>query len=81
MTDLEKHNPEFTIEVSLNGQQERIVVKPQETSDGVEYFLCFKGDEQVTQVRKDNGDKWEQMWGDLEDDEVNAIGKEITKQK
>jgi hypothetical protein len=81
MTDLEKYNPEFTIEVSINGQQESIAVKPQETSDGVEYFLCFKGDEQITQIRKDEGDKWEQMWGDLPADEVNAIGKEITKQK
>lgn len=81
MTDLEKHNPEFTIEVSIKGQTEQLVAKPQETSDGIEYFSCFKGDEQITQVRKENGDKWEQMWGELEDDEVNAIGKEITKQK
>lgn len=81
MTDLEKTNPEFTIEVSIKGQLEHIVVKPQETSDGVEYFLCLKGDKQITQVRKDNGSRWEQMWGELDDDEVNAIGREITKQK
>jgi hypothetical protein len=81
MTELEKHNPEFTIGVTLNGQQQSLLVKPQETSDSVEYFLCFDGDEQVTQVRKDHGDKWEQMWGDLNEDDVNAIGKEITKQK
>jgi hypothetical protein len=81
MADLEKHNPEFNIEVQIKGQGQSIVVKPQETSDGVEYFLCFKGDEQITQVRKDHGEKWEQMWGELPDDEVDAIGTEITKQK
>jgi len=81
MTDLAKHNPEFTINVSIKGKQETIVAKPQETSDGVEYFLCFKGDEQLTQIRKDSGDKWEQMWGELPDEEVQAIGSEITKQK
>jgi hypothetical protein len=81
MTDLAKQNPEFTIEVSINGQQETIVAKPQETSDGVEYFECFKGDEQITQVRKDSGEKWEQMWGELKEEEVDAIGEAITKEK
>ncbi|MDB5020071.1 MAG: hypothetical protein JWQ28_1198, partial [Pedobacter sp.] len=65
----------------INGQQESMVVKPQETSDGVEYFLCTVGDKQITQVRKEQADTWEQMWGDLDDEDVNAIGKEITKQK
>jgi hypothetical protein len=81
MTDLAKQNPEFTIEVSINGAQETIVAKPQETSDGVEYFECFKGDEQVTQVRKDSGEKWEQMWGELNEEDVDAIGKAITNAK
>jgi hypothetical protein len=81
MTDLAKHNPEFNIDVTISGQQSSIVVKPQETSDGVEYFICYNGEEEITQVRKDSGEKWEQMWGELSEEDVDAIGAEITKQK
>jgi hypothetical protein len=80
MTDLGKHNPQFNIEVSLSGQPETIVVQPQETSDGVEYFICLRGEEQITQIRKEGQDKWEQMWGELSESDVDALGKEITKQ-
>jgi hypothetical protein len=81
MTDLAKHNPQFNIEVSLGGQQpETIIVQPQETSDGVEYFLCLRGEEQLTQIRKEGKDKWEQMWGELSESDVDTLGQEITKQ-
>ncbi len=74
MADLELHNPGFDIEVSLDGSGKTIRVQPDETSDGVEYYICSSGDQQITQIRMDEDGNWEQLWGDLSQEDVNAIG-------
>jgi len=81
MADLELHNPEFEIVINLDGQSKTILVKPDETSDGVEYFICKSGDEQITQIRLDEDNKWEQLWGELSDENVAAIGEAIEQTK
>jgi len=81
MAELSTHNPEFDIEASLQGTAQTIHVKPDETSDGVEYFICFKGDAQLTQIRLEGKDTWAQLWGDLSDQEVQELGKAITNHK
>ncbi|MCX2480048.1 hypothetical protein OQY15_13190 [Pedobacter sp. MC2016-15] len=81
MADLELHNPEFDIVISLGGQSKTITVKPDETSDGVEYYKCKSGDEEITQIRQDEDHKWEQLWGDLSDEEVAAIGEAIEQKQ
>lgn len=81
MADLELHNPEFDIVINLDGQSKTITVKPDETSDGVEYFICKSGDEQITQIRLDEDQKWEQLWGELSDEDVAAIGEAIEQKK
>ena len=81
MGNLELHNPEFDIVVKLGGRETTISVNPAETTDGVEYFNCLIGSKQITQVRLDENQKWEQIWGELNDDEVNAIGKHIDQNK
>ncbi|CAM4287888.1 hypothetical protein SAMN06265348_109140 [Pedobacter westerhofensis] len=81
MAELELHNPEFDIVINLDGQSKTITVKPDETSDGVEYFVCKSGDEQITQIRLDEDQKWEQLWGELSDEEVAAIGEAIEQKK
>lgn len=77
MADLELHNPEFEITAALNGANQTIQVQPDETSDGVEYFICKSEGEQLTQIRKDEDGQWEQLWGDLSQDEINSIGHQI----
>jgi len=81
MADLELHNPEFDIIINLGGQSKTITVKPDETSDGVEYFNCTSGDEQLTQIRVNEDQKWEQLWGELSDEDVAAIGEAIEQKK
>ncbi|WP_158796631.1 hypothetical protein [Pedobacter sp. L105] len=80
MADLEENNPGFDISVQLDGENKNITVQPDETSDGVEYFICKVGDDQITQVRFDNG-KWDQLWGELSQEEVDAIGHEIEQEQ
>lgn len=81
MADLELHNPEFDITVNLNGTDKTITVKPDETSDGVEYYICKFRDEQITQIRLEEEGEWDQMWGELSEEDVNAIGKAIEQTK
>lgn len=80
MADLGTSNPEFKIEVSLNGQQRSLHVKPDETSDGIEYYVVFDDESELTQIRLESEAKWEQLWGELSEEDVNTIGEEITKQ-
>jgi len=80
MADLGTSNPDFKIEVSLNGQQRNLHVKPDETSDGIEYFVVFDDENELTQIRLESEAKWEQMWGELSEEDVNTIGEAITKQ-
>ncbi|RAJ29618.1 hypothetical protein [Pedobacter cryoconitis] len=77
MADLELHNPEFEITVELNGANQTIQVQPDETSDGVEYFICKSKGEQLTQIRRDEDGKWEQLWGDLSQEDIDSIGHKI----
>lgn len=79
MADLGTRNPEFDIEVSLNGQHKNIHIKPDETSDGIEYFICFEDEKEITQIRLETEAQWEQMWGELSESDVQAIGEAITK--
>lgn len=81
MADLETHNPEFDITVNLNGTSKTITVNPDETSDGVEFYVCKYRDEQITQIRLDEDNHWDQLWGDLSQEEVNEIGKGIEQTK
>ena len=80
MADLGTSNPEFKIEVSLNGQERNLHVKPDETSDGIEYFVVFDDENELTQIRLESEGKWEQLWGELSEEDVNTIGEAITKQ-
>lgn len=80
MADLGTRNPDFKIEVSLNGQQRQLHVKPDETSDGIEYFIVFDDENELTQIRLESEGKWEQLWGELSEQDVNTIGEAITKQ-
>jgi len=80
MADLEVNNPEFDITADLNGNSKTLKVKPDETSDGVPFYSCYSDDTQITQIRLDEDGNWEQMWGELEQEDVDAIGK-LVKEK
>lgn len=81
MADLELHNPGFDIEANLDGGSKTIRVQPDETSDGVEYFICSTGDQQITQIRLDEDGNWEQLWGDLSQEDIDAIGERIKEKE
>jgi hypothetical protein len=81
MADLELNNPEFDIVVELNGTSKTVKVQPDETSDGVPFYKCYDGETLLTQVRLDEDGNWEQMWGDLDQENVDAVGKVIAEKE
>ena len=72
------HQEDFEISTILNGSEKTIKVKPEETTDGVEYFKCSHSGKNITQIRLEKDGSWEQIWGDLDNLSVQTIGKAIS---
>ncbi|MGJ7032199.1 hypothetical protein [Niabella hirudinis] len=64
---------QFSIEATIHGKRTQIQVTPAETTDGVTFYKCMAGSEEITQIRNDEG-YWKQIWGALNSDEIVAIG-------
>lgn len=78
MAKLAMRQEDFEISITLNGANKTIHVKPDETSDGVEYFKCSEANKNITQIRQEKDGSWEQIWGELDIDMVQEIGKAIS---
>lgn len=78
MGQSEVHQEDFEINIILNGSTKAIKVKPEETTDGAEYFKCSQANKNITQVRQEKDGTWEQIWGDLDNEMVQSIGKAIS---
>lgn len=78
MKKMERNEQGFEISISLNGAHKTIRVNPEETTDGIEYFKCSLKGENITQIRKEKDGNWEQIWGKLDSQTVDAIGTAIT---
>lgn len=77
MKNQNEHPEEFEIQVSLSGKDTAIRVKPDETSDGAPYFICDVSGNTITQLREETEGGWEQLWGELDEQEIATIGKAI----
>ncbi|GAA4806691.1 hypothetical protein GCM10023231_39850 [Olivibacter ginsenosidimutans] len=69
--------PPFIIRAKINGVEQQLTVKTEETTDGVPYFICLQDQEQLTELRKESNGKWVQLWGNLDTLSILAIGKAI----
>lgn len=77
MSELEVNNPEFEVQVNIDGTEQTVLVKPEETSDGAPYYSCLYQGKQLTEIREDAKGEWEQLWGNLVQTKVNEIGRAI----
>lgn len=77
MGQSEVHQEEFKISIDLNGSKKTIKVKPEETTDGAEYFKCSQSNKNITQIRQEKDGSWDQIWGDLDNALIQRIGKAI----
>lgn len=77
---MKSSHKEFYIIAEIDQQKKHIKVIGLETSDGVPYYSCLLGEDEISQVRKETYGGWEQLWGDLSHEAVAQIGEEIEKQ-
>ncbi|WP_113662448.1 hypothetical protein [Pedobacter nanyangensis] len=68
---------DFYIVANINGSEKHIKVITLETTDGVPYYSCYIGENEITQLRNEIYGKWEQLWGNLPQETVNDIGEKI----
>lgn len=66
----------FEIEAAIGDKRQKIQVDMAETTDGVPYYKCSTSGKELTQIRKED-QRWTQIWGELPEAEVTAIGKLI----
>jgi len=67
----------FYVICQINEQDKEIKVIQLETTDGVPYYSCMIGDNEITQLRNEIYGKWEQLWGDLDNETIQQLGKQI----
>lgn len=72
-----QNSENFEISINLSGSMKTILVKPEETTDGAEYFECILDDKSITQIRQEKDGSWEQIWGELNHLDIVTIGKAI----
>jgi len=70
----------FEIEVSIHSEKRRLTVKTEETTDGAPYYICSDGEDHVAEVRKETNGQWVQLWGDVDEESIEAIGEAIDAQ-
>jgi hypothetical protein len=69
----------FEINIHIAGSSRRLTVSPQETTDGAPYYVCLENQNQIAEVRKESNGDWVQLWGDLDEQSITAIGQAIDK--
>ncbi len=67
----------FTVKATVNEISEEITVTPIETTDGVVYYSCCIAGEELSQIRNEVYGKWEQLWGNLDQETVAHLGEKI----
>ena len=81
MEQSEDRRQNFEITIEFNGSIKKIMVKPEETTDGAEYFKCSDEGNLVSQIREEKDGKWEQIWGELDMEMVELIGSAINEHR
>lgn len=66
----------FSVQARVDGQMQEVSVLTSETTDGVTFYNCRIHESEITQIRKDE-QIWKQIWGNISQEDVNAIGEAI----
>jgi hypothetical protein len=66
--------------IKLDGEETQLNAKKEETTDGISFFKIEQQGKLITQIRKiDN--KWEQLWGDLNQQQIDEIGAALDREE
>ncbi|ADY52070.1 hypothetical protein Pedsa_1509 [Pseudopedobacter saltans DSM 12145] len=70
----------FNISINIGDKPYKVFdlqIQPEDTTDGVPFYICETNGVEISRLRKDEKNQWEQIWGDLDTRTINNIGKAI----
>ncbi len=70
----------FDITINMGSKENKafnLEIRAEETTDGVPYFVCETNGVEISQLRRNEYNEWEQLWGDLDIQTVKNIGEAI----
>jgi len=70
---------EETFEIHLEGRlmDKPVLVRPEQTTDGIPIYHCFLEGTSISQLRQEPSGEWVQIWGDFSPEMVCQIGGSI----
>lgn len=72
----ENNGREFSVMAVIDGREQEVFIVSSETTDGIPFYNCRVNGNEITQLRKDEGE-WKQIWGDASPQDVESIGEAI----
>lgn len=69
----------FIVNAPIQGTQKSITVLAHETTDGSSFYECVIDSKERVQLRLNHNRKWEKIWGNLVQQEIDLIGEAIQK--
>lgn len=78
---MEKSEDAFEIKITDDQLTERLIIRPQHTTDGIPVYHCYLPDgTSIGELRQEPSGEWVQVWGDLARNSVARIGEAIAHQ-
>lgn len=70
-----------TFEITLAGRllDKPVLVRPEQTTDGVPIYHCFLDGTSISQLRQEPSGEWIQIWGNFSPEIVQQLGASITQ--
>ncbi|WP_353128873.1 hypothetical protein [Parapedobacter pyrenivorans] len=68
---------EVTLGAGTGSLRKQLLVRPEQTTDGVPIYHCFFEGSSISQLRQEASGEWVQLWGDLSVYSIQQVGKAI----
>ncbi|MFC7522490.1 hypothetical protein ACFQRK_00930 [Parapedobacter sp. GCM10030251] len=74
---------EDTFEIILPGRltDRPVLVRPEQTTDGIPIYHCFLDGTSISQLRQEPSGEWVQIWGNFSPEIVQQLGARIIQHR
>ena len=74
---MEKSEDTFEITLTSRQMDKPVLVRPEQTTDGIPVYHCFLEGRSISQLRQEPSGEWTQIWGDFSPEVVQQLGNSI----
>ena len=75
---MKKLEETFEINATDRLKDKQVLVRPEQTTDGIPVYHCFADGRSIGQLRRESTGEWTQIWGDLTPELIQQLGDSIT---